>query len=107
MLMNQRLSVMDNGVEKAYTTAVSFNNTDTFAIELEISAAPQNHMAVYVWNDTTGGRPATPTLQFNNGGANYTPVAAGTAQYVNFGAHNVPANYTHLYQTLYSVQQLQ
>ncbi len=72
-------AIQDNSTDIAGPTPFTFNNTDTFAMEMDVWPAPKNWMDVYVWDYTTGSKPLTPTLSFHNGGADYTPVSNGNS----------------------------
>jgi len=92
--------ISDNGEDLARGT-YQFKDSDTYELEADISAAPQNWMDVYVWDLTVGEtKPTTPTLSFHNNGANYTPLASGNATYVNFSPNGTsPSNvYNYLYE---------
>jgi hypothetical protein len=49
---NNVCKIYDNAFEKA-SQPFTFNNTDKFAMQIDISVSPQNWMDVYVWNATT------------------------------------------------------
>ncbi len=66
------IQIVDDGVELV-EVSFAFTNGVTYNWEMEIDA--DNHVAVYTW---TGVKPLTPTLAFDNGGAPYTPMSAGT-----------------------------
>ncbi len=101
------LYIMDNDVVKATgTIPFTFNNTDTFAVEIDISAAPQNWIDAYIWNDSVGSKPVSPTVSFHNGGSDYTPSASGNAFYASYTAHNNGGPLT-IYNYLYEVKTLQ
>lgn len=94
-----QLQITDNG-NLLVTGTYLFNNTDTFQIEVDISAAPQNWMDVYIWDTTTSSKPSQPTISFHNGGDNYTPLATGNAFYANFSTngYQTSSSYNYLYQ---------
>ena len=68
-----RIQIVD-GLELA-TVPFPFTNNVLYAWEMAISA--QSHVEVRVW-DSAAGRPATPTLRFDNGGTAYAPTASGS-----------------------------
>src|ERR1041384_393604 len=64
------------------STAFTFNNTDKYAFEWDITPAPQNWSSLWVWDATTSGEPTPATLSFTNGGSNFTPSTSGTHFYI-------------------------
>lgn len=80
------LQIIDKGNVLA-SGSYFFNDGDTtYVLEVQISAAPQNWMDVYIWNQSTGVKPSEPTIKFHNEGENYTPIASGNAFYIGYGS---------------------
>ena len=93
------LIIMDNQVFRA-TGSYSFNNTDTFAVEMDYNYA-MNWWDMYVWNKTIGSKPAAPTISFHNGGNAYTPIASGSVWSIDWnhnGSGIDDTAYTYVYQ---------
>ena len=75
------VSIVDDSGTLA-STAFTFNNTDKYAFEWDITAAPQNWSYLWLWDATTGGEPTPATLSFTNGGNNFSPSTSGNHFYI-------------------------
>lgn len=78
------ISIHDNSTQK---TSGSFTFTTgggtAYYIEIKRTA---NGMQLRIW-ETTGSRPSTPTLEFNNG-SSYTPTASGSNLFLHWWSNN-------------------
>jgi hypothetical protein len=88
------------------TTPFTFNNTDKFAFEWDITPAPQNWSYLWVWDATTGGEPTPATLSWTNSGSNFTPTTTGNRFYFTSGLQGLIQPTETLYTDYVEVQPL-
>lgn len=94
------IGIEDQATELA-TSSITCVNGDTYVMEMDISAEPQNWIDAYVWDESTGSKPGTPTVSFHNNGSNYAPSANGSN--FTFDPRSLSAGNTTLYSYLYQV----
>jgi hypothetical protein len=88
-----RLQITDDGLELA-GIAFPIVNGSIYNWEMEINAS--NHVALFFWD---GARPSLPTLEFDNGGYFYTPLAPGDLWQLEVKNTNDDIGLSHQFRT--------
>jgi murein DD-endopeptidase MepM/ murein hydrolase activator NlpD len=100
--LSQSVFLSDNHRTLA-TVPFSFNNTDKYAYEWNITPSPQNWSYLYVWNAATGSKPSAPSLTWNNSGNNYSPTVSGNRFYFTSGLQGLVQPTETMYTYLFEV----